>query len=72
MEYGKSKYELLKEMIALKISTPSTNVDIFTVINHPTLSNVIDVIYAVYCQPAKLDEIIADAIEEVSGLNIVT
>jgi hypothetical protein len=57
--YGQSKYDQLQELIAGWLGVPSINVDIFTVVNHPTLSRTIDVRYAAhgspYYRPAKLN-----------------
>lgn len=65
-----SKYELLREMIAMKLGVPFTNVDIFTVMNHPTLPRTIDLRYSAhgspYYRPARLDGIVNQFQDEVS------
>lgn len=61
-DYGQSKYDLFQEALAKKLNIPQSNVDIFTVMNHPTQSKTIDVRYSAhgspYYRPARLDGIL--------------
>ena len=61
-DYGKSKYDLFREMIARKLGVSTGNVDIFTVRNHPTLERTVDVRFAAhgspYYRPARLAGIV--------------
>jgi hypothetical protein len=58
-----ARYDQLRELIATKLNVPVKNVDIFTVLNHPKLSQTIDVRYSAhgspYYRPSKLDGIIS-------------
>ncbi len=69
-DYGKSKYDLFREMIARKLSVSTKNVDIFTVLNHPVLERTVDVRFAAhgspYYRPARLDGIVNQFKIEVS------
>lgn len=61
-DYGQSKYDLFQEALAKELNIPQLNVDIFTVMNHPTQSKTIDVRYSAhgspYYRPARLDGIL--------------
>ena len=61
--YGLSRYQQLQQIIASWLDVPVSNVDIFTVLNHPTQEQTIDVRYAAhgspYYRPAKLNGIMA-------------
>lgn len=67
--YEKSKYDKFRDKLASKLGIPSENVDIFTVMNHPTLPRTIDIRFAAhnspYYQPSRLDGIISQDINEV-------
>ena len=56
-------------MIAGNLGVPTSNVDIFTVMNHPTIERTVDIRYAAhgspYYRPARLDGIINQNKEEV-------
>jgi len=59
----KTKYDRLRELIAVRLNIAVENVDIFTVLNHPTLSRTIDVRYSAhgspYYRPSRLDGILS-------------
>ena len=61
--YGLSQYQLLQQMIASWLDVAVSNVDIFTVLNHPTDERTIDVRYAAHGSPyyraTKLNGIMA-------------
>ena len=61
-DYGKSKYDLFREMIARKLQVSTKNVDIFTVRNHPSLERTVDIRFSAhgspYYRPARLDGIV--------------
>ena len=67
--YGKSKYDMLRDKLAAKLNIPVGNVDIFTIMTHPTLPDTIDVRFAAHNSPyyraARLDGIVAAAKKEV-------
>ena len=58
----KSRYGRLRELIASRLKIPLNNVDIFTVLNHPTSSNTIDIRYSAhgspYYRPSRLDGVL--------------
>lgn len=68
-DYGRSRYELLQIELAKKFNIPLENVDIFTVMNHPTLVKTVDVRYSAhgspYYRPARLDGILLNNKKEV-------
>ena len=61
--YGRSRYQLLQQTIASWLDVPVSNVDIFTILNHPSDERTIDVRYAAhgspYYRPTKLNGIMA-------------
>jgi len=62
-KYGPSHYQLLQETVASWLQVPVDNVQVFTVLNHPTQQRTIDVRYSVhgspYYRPTKLNGIMA-------------
>lgn len=68
-DYGLSKYDLLQIELAKKLNIPLENVDIFTVMNHPTLVKTVDIRYSAhgspYYRPARLDGILLNSKKEV-------
>lgn len=73
--YGPSRYDHLQEMIAGWLEVPTINVDIFTVVNHPTLSRTIDVRFSAhgspYYRPARLNGLIIEHKKEASGQTFI-
>ena len=71
-KYGRSRYQLLQQTIASWLDLPVNNVDIFTVLNHPTDERTIDVRYAAhgspYYRPTKLNGIMALYKSQVSNM----
>jgi len=61
--YGRSRYQLLQETIALWLDVPVDNVEVFTVLNHPFHERTIDVRYSAhgspYYRPTKLNGLMA-------------
>ena len=70
--YGRSRYQLLQETVASWLDIPVDNVDVFTVLNHPTDERTIDIRYSAhgspYYRPTKLNGIMAQHKTEVSFL----
>lgn len=68
-KYGKSRYDLLRQHIAKMLGVPLSNVDIFTIMNHPTKEKTIDIRYSAhgspYYKPVKLDGIISESTQQV-------
>ena len=68
-EYDKSKYDIFRERIAEKLMIPTGNVDIFTVMNHPTLPRTCDVRFSAhgspYYQASRLDGLVNENKAEV-------
>ena len=64
-DYGWGKYDLLRMTVAKKLDIPLSNVDIFTIMNHPTLPRTVDVRYSAregstsYFQSVKLNGVLA-------------
>jgi len=61
--YGRSRYQLLQRTIASWLDIPVDNVNVFTVLNHPSDKRTIDVRYAAHGSPyyssTKLDGMMA-------------
>ena len=64
MDPGKSKYDIFREALARRLGVPTGNVDIFTVMNHPTLERTCDIRYSAhgspYYKPARLNGLVAE------------
>ena len=67
--YGQSHYDNLRSLIAKKLDTPIGNVDIFTVRDHPTMPNTVDVRYSAhgspYYHPSRIDGLMNEDKKEV-------
>ena len=67
--YEKSKYDLFRETLAKKLGIPVANVDIFTVMNHPSLPRTVDIRFAAhnspYYKPVRMDGLIAANLDQV-------
>ena len=50
-DYEPSKYDIFRAKMAEKINVPVKNVDIFTVMNHPTLPRTCDVRFSAHGSP---------------------
>ena len=67
--YGQSHYDILRSLIAKKLDTPVGNVDIFTVRDHPTMTDTVDVRYSAhgspYYRPSRIDGLMNEDKKEV-------
>ena len=68
--YGQSHYDMLRSLIAKKLDIPVKNVDIFTVRDHPTIPNTVDIRYSAhgspYYRPSRIDGLMNEDKQEVS------
>ena len=70
--YGQSHYDILRSLIAKKLDTPVSNVDIFTVRDHPTMPDTVDVRYSAhgspYYRPSRIDGLMNEDKKEVCNI----
>ena len=61
---GQSKYDIFRSAVARRLGVPPDNVDIFTILNHPTVPRTCDIRYSAhgspYYKPARLNGLVAE------------
>ena len=75
-DYRRSKYDVFRDAVAQKLGVLPYNVDVFTIVNHPTLMRTVDLRYSVrsnlYHRPAKLDGLILASKPEASSTELIS